>query len=67
MALNDTLFKQKIIDLQDQMIQATDYETAKEQYAEQLMLAVKAYIISAKVTVATTGTATNHTGIGIIS
>ena len=66
MALNDALFKQKIIELQDEMIQATDYETAKLQYAEKLMQAIKGYIKSGKVTttVATTGTATAQTGTG---
>ncbi len=66
MALNDALFKQKIIDLQDEMIQATNYETAKEQYAEKLMQAVKEYITSGTVstTVNTTGTAAAQTGTG---
>jgi len=66
MALNDAQFKQRIIDLQDEMIQATDYDTAKEQYAEKFMQAVKEYIKSGtvNVNVTTTGTATNHTGTG---
>lgn len=66
MALNDALFKNKIIELQDQMVQATDYETAKEQYAEKLMQAIKAYITSGTVNtvVNTTGTASAQTGTG---
>ena len=64
MALNDTVFKNKIIALQDEMIQADDYDTAKVVYAEKLMLAIKEYIMSGtvSVTVTTTGTATNHKG-----
>lgn len=66
MALNDAQFKQKIISLQDEMIQATNYETAKEQYAEKLMQAIKEYIKSGTVTVnvTTTGSATTQTGTG---
>jgi len=66
MALNENQFKQKIIDLQDEMIQATDYATAKVVYAEKLMQAIKEFIKSGtvSVTVTTTGTATNHTGTG---
>ncbi|HEX8576687.1 MAG TPA: hypothetical protein VF677_10390 [Flavobacterium sp.] len=66
MALNENQFKQKIIDLQDEMIQATDYATAKVAYAEKLMLAIKEFIKSGtvNVNVTTTGTATNHTGTG---
>jgi hypothetical protein len=66
MALNDNAFKTKIIALQDEMMQALDYETAKVQYAEKLMLAIKEYIMSGTVTVmvATTGTATAQTGTG---
>ncbi len=66
MALNDTVFKNEIIALQNEMIQADDYDTAKVVYAEKLMLAIKEYIMSGtvSVTVTTTGTATNHTGTG---
>jgi PKD repeat protein len=66
MALNDTAFKNEIIVLQDEMIQAKDYDTAKVIYAEKLMVAIKNYIKSGTVTVnvTTTGTATNHTGTG---
>jgi hypothetical protein len=66
MALNDNAFKTKIIALQDEMMQALDYETAKVQYAEKLMLAIKEYIMSGIVTVmvATTGTAMAQTGTG---
>lgn len=66
MPLNDNAFKQEIIALQDEMMEATDYETAKVQYADKLVLAIKNYITSGKVTVTvtTTGTATNHTGTG---
>ena len=66
MALNDNAFKNKIIALQDEMIQSDDYEVAKEQYAQKLMLAIKNYIKSGTVTVTvtTTGTASNHTGTG---
>jgi hypothetical protein len=66
MALNDAAFKTQIIALQDEMMQALDYETAKVVYAEKLMLAIKNYILSGTVhvTVTTTGTATNHTGTG---
>ena len=66
MALNDNAFKSKIIALQDEMIQADDYNAAKVVYAEKLMLAIKEYIMSGTVAVnvATTGTATSHTGTG---
>ena len=66
MALNDTAFKNEIIALQDEMIQAEDYNAAKVIYAEKLMEAIKKYIKSGtvSVTVTTTGTATNHTGSG---
>ncbi|MCC9072451.1 hypothetical protein LNQ49_12745 [Flavobacterium sp. F-65] len=66
MALNDNEFKEEIIALQDEMMEATDYETAKVIYADKLVLAVKNYITSGtvSVTVTTTGTATNHTGTG---
>lgn len=66
MALNDTVFRNEIIALQDEMIAAEDYDTAKLVYAEKLMQAVKKYIKSGTVTVnvATTGTATSHTGTG---
>lgn len=66
MALNDNAFKAKIIALEDEMIQADDYNAAKVEYAEKLMLAIKEYIMSGTVTVnvVTTGTATNHTGTG---
>ena len=66
MALNDNAFKAKIIALEDEMIQAEDYATAKVIYAEKLMQAIKEYIMSGtvSVTVATTGTATSHTGTG---
>lgn len=66
MALNDNAFKTEIIALQDEMIQAENYETAKVVYAEKLMVAIKNYIKSGTVSVnvATTGTATNHTGTG---
>lgn len=66
MALNDTAFKAKIIALQDEMIQAEDYNTAKVEYAEKLMLAIKDYIKSGTVTVNvnTTGSATAQTGTG---
>ena len=66
MALNDTAFIGDVKSLLDEMIQADDYEAAKEQYAQKLMLAIKNYIKSGTVTVnvVTTGTATNHTGTG---
>ncbi|SHG98297.1 hypothetical protein SAMN05443549_109111 [Flavobacterium fluvii] len=66
MALNDNAFKTKIIALQDEMIQADDYNAAKVVYAEKLMLAIKEYIMSGtvSVTVATTGTAVAQTGTG---
>lgn len=66
MALNDSAFKSEIIALQDEMIQAVDYETAKEVYATKLMIAIKNYIKSGtvSVTVSTTGTAAAHTGTG---
>ena len=66
MALNDNAFKTEIIALQDEMIQAEDYNAAKVVFAEKLMLAIKNYIKSGTVTVTvtTTGTASNHTGTG---
>ncbi len=66
MALNDSGFKSKIISLLDTMIESEDYETAKAQYAEKLMQAIKEYIKSGTVSVnvTTTGNATNHTGSG---
>lgn len=66
MALNDSGFKSKIISLLDTMIESEDYETAKAQYAEKLMQAIKEYIKSGTVSVnvTTTGNATNHTGTG---
>lgn len=66
MALNDNALKAEIIALQDEMIQAVDYEASKEVYATKLMTAIKNYIKSGTVSVnvTTTGTATNHTGTG---
>jgi len=66
MALNDTAFKNEIIAIQDEMIQAEDYNTAKVVFAEKFMTAVKNYIKSGTVSVnvTTTGTATSHTGTG---
>ena len=66
MALNDNAFKTKIIALQDEMMQKKDYNTAKLEYAEKLMIAIKEYIMSGTVTVnvSTTGTATAQTGTG---
>jgi hypothetical protein len=66
MALNDTAFKNEIIALQDEMIEAENYDDAKVIYAEKLMVAIKNYIKSGTVVVnvTTTGTATNHTGTG---
>ncbi len=66
MALNDTAFIGDVKALLDEMIQSDDYELAKEQYAQKLMLAIKNYIKSGTVTVTvtTTGTASNHTGTG---
>jgi hypothetical protein len=66
MAFNDNAFVGDIKGLLDEMIQSEDYESAKEQYAQKLMLAIKNYIKSGtvSVTVTTTGTATNHTGTG---
>ena len=67
MALNDAVFKAEIIALQDEMIQAVNYESAKEVYAEKLMQAVKKYIMSGTVntTVNTTGSASAQTGTGV--
>lgn len=67
MALNDTAFIQEIIALQDDMATKTDYASAKLEYAQKLMQAVKNYIMSGDVntTVATTGSATAQTGTGI--
>ena len=66
MALNDTVFIGDVKALLDEMIQSDNYELAKEQYAQKLMLAIKNYIKSGTVTVnvTTTGTASNHTGTG---
>ncbi|AMO19230.1 hypothetical protein [Flavobacterium columnare] len=66
MALNDTAFENEIIALQDEMIKAEDYNTAKVIYAKKLMTAIKNYIKSGTVSVnvATAGTATNQTGTG---
>lgn len=66
MALNDNALKAEIIAIQDEMIQATNYEEAKVVYAEKLMIAIKNYIKSGtvSVTVATTGSATAQTGTG---
>jgi hypothetical protein len=66
MALNDNTLKAKIIALEDEMIQAEDYASAKVIYAEKLVLAIKEYIMSGTVTVtvATTGTAASQTGTG---
>jgi hypothetical protein len=66
MALNDNGLKAEIIALQDEMIQAQDYDAAKVVYAEKLMTAIKNYITSGTVTVtvATTGTASAQTGTG---
>jgi hypothetical protein len=66
MALNDNALKSEIIALQDEMIQAEDYDTAKIVYAEKLMVAIKNYITSGTVTVtvATTGTESAQTGTG---
>ncbi|WP_268848149.1 hypothetical protein [Flavobacterium aestivum] len=66
MALNDIVFIDEIVNLQDEMSRAIDYETAKVEYAQKLLLAIKNYIKSGTVTVnvITTGSAANHTGTG---
>lgn len=66
MALNDNAFKAAIIEIQDEMKDAVDYDQSKEIYAEKLVLAVKQYIMSGTVntTVTTTGSATAQTGTG---
>ena len=66
MALNDSGFKNQVIQLLDTMIGQDDYETAKHEYAERLMQAIKAYIKSAtvNVNVSTTGSATAQAGTG---
>jgi hypothetical protein len=66
MALNDNAFIGDIKGLLDEMIQAEDYEAAKEQYAQKLMLAIKKYIKSGTVSVSvnTTGSAAAQTGTG---
>lgn len=68
MPLNDTAFKAEIISLQDEMMEATDYQAAKVVYANKLTQAIKNYImsgtVSVEVTVSTFGNQYNQTGGG---
>ncbi|URC13942.1 hypothetical protein [Flavobacterium sp. B183] len=66
MALNDQQFITEVVELQDEMIQSSNYDEAKEVYASKLAAAISKYIKSGTVTVnvTTTGSATNQAGTG---
>lgn len=67
MTLNDKAFEEKIIQIQDEMIGATDYEASKQMYAVKLVEAVKVYLMSGTVTINGTSSQGPFTGTGTIS
>lgn len=67
MALNDEQLKQDIISITDAMRTKIDYEQSKEEYATQLMQAIKAYLTSATITITGTSNQGPFTGTGTIS
>ncbi|MDZ4147877.1 MAG: hypothetical protein U1C58_06305 [Flavobacteriaceae bacterium] len=67
MTLDDATFIAQIEALQDEMLQDTYYTTAKQQYAQKLLLAIKAYLISGTVDITGTSSQGAFTGTGNIS
>ena len=46
MALNKEQLKQNLISIQDEMIRSDNYEMSKEIYAQKLVNAIEAYLLS---------------------
>lgn len=67
MPLNDTQLKAHIIQIQDTVRQAVDYETSKELYAQMLVDAIKAYLQSGTIAISGTSNAGAFTGTGTIT
>lgn len=67
MALNEAALKAKIIEIQDEARQATDYATSKEAYANKMVLAFKEFLMSGTVTITGTVGGSPFTGTGTIS
>lgn len=67
MTLDDQGLVADIIDIQDEMRNATDYEQSKLIYATKLMQAFKKYLMSGTVTISGTTPQGPFTGTGTIS
>ena len=63
MPLNQEKLKQEIISIQDEMINAEDYEASKEIYATKLMLAFYEFLLSGSLSVTGTSSQGAFTGI----
>ncbi len=62
MPLNQEQLKQNIISIQDEMINAEDYESSKEIYASRLMLAFYEFLMSGSLNVIGTSAQGAFTG-----
>ncbi|ROH98279.1 hypothetical protein EGI16_21620 [Chryseobacterium sp. G0240] len=67
MPLNDAQFIQKIVDLQSEMEGYTDKASARELYAQKLLIIIKEYLMSSTVTITGTSNQGPFTGTGKIS
>lgn len=67
MALNDQLFISKIIALQSQMSDETDTAQASQKYAQDLLQAIKTYLMSGTVIITGTSNQGPFTGTGTIT
>ncbi|MGU9939349.1 hypothetical protein F0358_05235 [Empedobacter brevis] len=66
MALNKEQLKQNLISIQDEMIRSDNYEMTKEIYAQKLVNAIEAYLLSATIQIAGTSNQGLFTGTGTI-
>lgn len=67
MTLNDAGLVNRIVEIQDEMINAVDYEASKTIYATKLMQAIKEYLMSGTVIITATSNVGAVTGTGTIS
>lgn len=67
MALNDQAFIAEVEALQDNMSARTDYESARYEYALQLLSAIKNYLLSSTIEITGTSSQGPFTGTGTIS
>ncbi|GGE89459.1 hypothetical protein SAMN05443634_104104 [Chishuiella changwenlii] len=66
MPLNDELFIQEVISLQDEMIKSENYNESKRLYAEKLVACIKKYLTSATVQITGSSSQGPFTGVGKI-